>query len=106
MLCWVLFPFLSSDLPPNFTYSNQAAISTFYCISSSVLTCIGLSSLITGQLDLKDFLYSPVVGGVMVGSSAGYISNSGGAILLGVAAGVFHVLLQRWEGKIKWYFLI
>jgi len=106
LFCWMLFPFLSTDIPASLIYYNQAAISTFYCISACVLTCVGLSSLITGQLDLKDFLYSPVVGGVIVGSSAGYINNSGGAIILGIIGGVLHVFLQRWENKIKWYFLI
>ena len=41
-----------------------------------------------------------------MGSSAGCIGNTGGAIILGVVGGVIHVLLQRWEKRIKWYFLI
>ena len=42
----------------------------------------------------------------MVGSSAGFISNTSGAIILGAVGGLAHCLLQRWERKIKWYFLI
>ena len=96
LFCMVFFPFLNTDIPTNFVYNYQAGISCFYCMSASVLTCIGLCCLFVGKLDLKDFVYSPVVGGVIVGSSAALIRNSAGAVLLGIGAGIFHFLLSRW----------
>jgi hypothetical protein len=67
---------------------------------------VGLSCLQNGRLDLRDLVYSPVAGGVMVGSSAALVSSSAGAIVLGAVAGALQVLLQRWEGRVKWYFLV
>ena len=96
LFCWVFFPFLGSELPPTLVYSNQSVISVYYCICASVLTCVGLSCVITGQLDFKDFAYSPVVGGVIIGSSAAFISNESGALILGIIGGVVHCFLQRW----------
>lgn len=96
LFCWVFFPFLNWDIPVQFTYSNQAAINTFYCITASIVTCAGISSLVHGQLSLKDMVYSPVVGGVIVGSSAAMIHNTAGALILGMIAGIVHCLLQRW----------
>ena len=96
MICFTLFPFLAADLPPSLTYYHQAGIATYYSMTASVLTCVGLSCLINGRIDFKDFVYSPVVGAVIGGSSAAFISNSAGAIILGSLGGVVHVLLQRW----------
>jgi len=106
LFCWVFFPFLNTNIPVSLIYSYQAGINCFYCMSASVLTCIGMCCLFVGQLNFKDFVYSPVVGGVIIGSSAGLITNTVGAILLGIVAGVLHFLLNRWEVRIKWYFLI
>ncbi len=75
-------------------------------MSASVLTSVGLSCLFTGKLNLKDFIYGPIVGAVMIGSSAAFITNTVGAILMGSGAGAIHFLLHRWETRIKWYFLI
>lgn len=106
LFCWVFFPFLNTDIPASLALNYQAGIATFYCITGCVLTSLGISCIINGRLSLRDIVYSPVVGGVIVGSSAGMISNSAGAIILGVVGGIFHLMLQRWERKIKWYFLI
>jgi ammonia channel protein AmtB len=96
LFCWVFFPFLNWDIPVQFIYSNQAAINTLYCITASVITCACISCLFYGQMSLKDVVYSPVVGGVIVGSSAAMINNSAGALILGMVAGIVHTLLQRW----------
>lgn len=106
LFCWVFFPFLNTNIPTSLIYNYQAGINCFYCMAASVMTCVGLCCLFVGQLNLKDFVYSPVVGGVIIGTSAAFISNSVGAILLGILAGIVHFLFSRWETKIKWYFLI
>jgi ammonia channel protein AmtB len=95
LFCWIFFPFFNLDIPTSLLYSNQAGLATFYCISSCVLTCIGLSCMITGSLNLKDLLYSPVVGGVIIGSSAVVIHQPMSAILLGVIGGFCHFWLLR-----------
>ena len=96
LTCFVFFPFLNVDLPASLVYSYQAGMATYYCMAACVLTSVGLSCTLKGQLEIKDLLYSPLAGGVAIGSSAGLISNSAGAITLGFVAGVVHVLLSRW----------
>jgi len=95
LFCWVFFPWLNIDIPASLVYNYQGAINTIYCISSCVITCVGVSCIIHGKLNFKDFVYSPIVGGVIIGSSSALISNSLGAILMGVAAGTFHLIFQR-----------
>lgn len=73
LFCWVFFPFLNTDIPPILNYNYQAGINCFYSMTASVLACASFSSLINGQLSLKDVIYSPVVGGVIIGSSAAVI---------------------------------
>ena len=106
LFCWVFFPFLNNDIPVTLAYSYQAVINCIYSMCASVLTAIGLSCLFTGKLNLKDFIYGPIVGAVIIGSSAAFITNTVGALLMGVGAGTTHFLLHRWEARIKWYFLI
>ena len=96
LICWVFFPFFSSDIPSALTYSYHSVTATYYSISACVFTSIGLSCVITGQIDYWDFVYSPVAGGVIVGSSAAFINNTAGAIILGIIAGIIHCLLRRW----------
>lgn len=96
LFCWVFFPFLNTDIPVSLVYSYQGGVNAFYSISAAVLTSVGLGCLFVGQLNYKDFVYSPVVGGVIVGTSSAFITNSVGAILLGIGAGTFHFLFQRW----------
>lgn len=95
LFCWVFFPFLNTDIPASLNLNYQAGIATFYCIAGSVLTCTGLSCIVNGRLSLRDVAYSPVVGGVIVGSSAGIVSNSAGALILGAVGGIFHIWMQR-----------
>jgi len=106
LFCWVFFPWLNIDIPTSLIYNYSGGINTIYCISASAITCVGVSCLINGKLSLKDLIYSPVVGGVIIGSSAAFISNSVGAILMGVTAGGFHIIFQRIESRMRRYVLI
>jgi hypothetical protein len=76
LFCWVFFPFLNTDIPVTLLYSSQGGINCIYSMSAAVLTLVGLSCLISGRLNLKDFVYGPVVGGVIIGSSAGLMTNT------------------------------
>lgn len=77
-------------------------MSTFYSISGCVLCSISLSCIINGKLDLKDVVFSPIAGGVVVGSSAAFINNNVGSLLLGVGAAVLLVALLQLDTKIRW----
>ena len=65
-------------------------------MAASICTCIGISCLFKGRLHYKDFVYSSLVGGVMIGSSAAMIKNISGAIFLGIGGGVLSMLLSVW----------
>ena len=80
----MFFPFLNSDIPVSLVYSYQGEVNAFYSISTAVLTSVGLCCLFVGQLNFKDFVYSPVVGGVIVGTSSALQSIKGKSMTLGI----------------------
>ena len=105
LFCWVFFPSLNMEFLSSSLYQFFGGTNTIYCISSCVLTALGLSCIVYGRLDMKDLVYSPVIGGVIIGSSARLINNSAGAMLLGVGAAVINLLFRWVEFKLKWVFL-
>jgi ammonium transporter Rh len=102
LFCWVFFPFLNIDIPISLVYNYSAAINTFYSISACVMTSVSLSCIINGKLDLKHIVFSPVVGGVAIGSSAAFISNTFDSMLVGVGAAVLLVCLLGLDRQIRW----
>jgi hypothetical protein len=63
------------NLPQNLFIVTNGGISTFYCISSAVVTSIGFSLFINGKLYYRDLITGTIAGGVIVGSSSIYIYN-------------------------------
>lgn len=102
LFCWVFFPFLNIDIPISLAYNYSAAINTFYSISACVMTSVSLSCIINGKLDLKHIVFSPVVGGVAIGSSAAFIRNTLDSMLVGVGAAVLLVGLLQLDRQIRW----
>lgn len=93
--CWVFFPFLSIDSPPSLFLHYTAGINALYAVSTSVVATIAFSSIVNGKIDLKDLVYSPIIGGVIVGSSSGLIFNVLGAMLLGIVAAFLQIIFNR-----------
>jgi hypothetical protein len=95
LFCWVFFVFLNIDIPLNNFTNYYAGINTFYCISACVIISIGISCIINGNLDFKDVIYSPIIGGVIVGSSSSIINSALSSLLLGAGAALLFSLLMR-----------
>jgi len=92
---WVFFPVLNMDIPNTiFVYSNSA-ISTIVSIASCVVATISMSLIANGRVDYRDLITAPILGGVIVGSSATHIYNPAEAIIMGVVASFFQVLFNR-----------
>jgi hypothetical protein len=106
MFCWIFMPCLNIDFPNSLAYGYLGGVNAIYCISASTITCLGLSCLFYGRIDLKDLIYGPVIGGVMIGSSSVMITNSVGAILMGIGAAILHIILMQIEHKLRWVALV
>jgi ammonia channel protein AmtB len=68
-------------------------------MSASVVTSLALSAVLHGRIGIKDLLYSPICGAILVGTSAQVIFNPMAAIILGIIAGflqpLFNIVEQR-----------
>jgi len=63
-------------------------------MSASVVTSLALSAVIYGRIGIKDLLYSPISGAILVGTSAHLIFNPMAAIILGMIAGIVQTILN------------
>jgi hypothetical protein len=97
--CWVFFPFLSIDIPVDLFIGNFAGVNTIYSVSSCVLTTIGLNLVFYGHMKIRDMLYSPIAGGVIIGSSSVLIYNPMASILLGLIAAFSQCLFNFIDRK-------
>eukprot|EP00919_Chromeraceae_sp_WS-2016_P062264 GHVR01147442.1.p1 GENE.GHVR01147442.1~~GHVR01147442.1.p1 ORF type:complete len:162 (-),score=9.82 GHVR01147442.1:205-690(-) len=77
----------------------MGAMNMIFGISACVITSLAVSGLIHGKLLVKDFIYSPIAGGVMVATSSSFTFNLSASILLGIIAGVLQVLFNIVEQK-------
>lgn len=106
LFCWVFFAFLNIDSPTDIFLNYYAGINTFYCISACVVMSISFSCIINGKLDFKDLIHSPIVGGVVIGSSSSVINSALSSLLLGSGAALIYILLRKLEMKTKWYVVV
>jgi ammonia channel protein AmtB len=96
VFCYIFFPFLHFDVPTiaNGFLFQLGAINCLYAMSASVVTSLALSAVIYGRIAVKDLLYSPICGAIMVGTSAQFIFNPMAAIFLGMIAGFIQPLMN------------
>lgn len=82
-----------------FVYSN-GGLSTFMCISTSVVMMVALCLTIDNRLNLRGIITATIAGGVIVGSSSAYIYNPLEALILGAIAGGLQFIFNRIEIKL------
>ena len=103
IFCWVFFPFLAMDGRASFFSPYLGGINTVYGISACVITTAGLDAVIFGRARIRDIIYSPIAGGIMVATSSSMITNPLSAILLGIFAAVclviFNMIDQKFSGN-------
>jgi ammonium transporter Rh len=92
-LLWVYWPsFVSATETGTIEYENHCVIHTVLALVGSTSATFFLSHKLVGKLDPFHIANSTLAGGVAVGSSARLDMTPGGALLLGVIAGVVSVL--------------
>ena len=74
-LIFVFFPLLSMDVPASLFIFSNAAISTYFCMASTVMVVIAFDLIVDGRLSFRDIIMAPIAGGVIVSSSSVYIYN-------------------------------
>lgn len=73
--CWVFFPVLNMNISPQLFLFSNAGLSTFICISTSVVTMVALSLVIDTRLNIRGLITAPIAGGIIIGNSSLYIYN-------------------------------
>jgi len=95
--CWLLFPILNMDLSPDLFIFSNGPISTFICISSSVVTMVGICFMVEQRIELRCFITSIIAGGVVIGASSTNIYNPLGALFMGFLAAILQYIFIRIE---------
>lgn len=93
--CWVFFPVINMDISSQLFFYSNAGISTINCISSCVVTTIGLCLAVDARINIRNLITASIVGGVIVGSSSANIYTALEAIMLGMFAALLQFILNR-----------
>lgn len=93
--CWVFFPVINLDISPELFFYSNAGLSTIICISSCVVTTIGLCLTVDARINIRNLITAPIAGGVIVGSSSANIYTALEAIMLGMLAAVLQFIFNR-----------
>jgi len=102
VFCYIFFPFLHFDVPAvaNAFLDTNGAINCLYAMSASVVTSLAFSAVLYGRISIKDLLYSPICGAIIVGTSAQFIFNPMAAIILGIIGGLIQPIFNMIERKL------
>ena len=97
--CYIFFPVLNMDISPQLFLQSNAGISTFICISASVMSILGICLIVDQRIDLRSLVTAPIAGGVIIGSSSAMIYNPLEALIMGTVAGVLQFAFNKLELK-------
>jgi len=87
------------DISPQLFFYSNAGLSTIICISSCVVTTIGLCLTFDARINIRNLITAPIAGGVIVGSSSANIYTALEAIMLGILAAVMQFIFNRIDSK-------
>ena len=100
LFCWVFFPFLAMDTRATNFVGYLGGVNTLYGISACVVTTCALDAAIYGRLKIRDVIFSPVAGGVIVTSSSTLIFNPLTAMVIGIIGAFLLVLFNFVDKKL------
>ncbi|CAG4938575.1 unnamed protein product, partial [Parnassius apollo] len=95
---WIYWPSFNSGLTNSNAEYQRAVINTYLSLAAATVTTFVLSSTVSkhaGKLDMVHIQNSTLAGGVAVGSVCNMHINAGGAIAIGIGAGILSVLGYR-----------
>ncbi|CAH0727198.1 unnamed protein product, partial [Brenthis ino] len=95
---WIYWPSFNSGLTSTNSEYQRAVINTYLSLAAATVTTFVLSSAVSkhhGKLDMVHIQNSTLAGGVAVGSVCNMHVGAGGAIAIGIGAGLISVLGYR-----------
>ncbi|CAK1543256.1 unnamed protein product [Leptosia nina] len=96
---WIYWPSFNSALTNSNSEYQRAVVNTYLSLAAATVTTFVLSSAVSkhhGKLDMVHVQNSTLAGGVAVGSVCNMHITAGGAIAIGIGAGLLSVLGYRY----------
>ncbi|XP_052742187.1 ammonium transporter Rh type B [Bicyclus anynana] len=98
LFLWIYWPCFNSALTTTNAEYQRAVINTYLSLASATVTTFVMSSVVSkhhGKLDMVHIQNSTLAGGVAIGSVCNMHVMPGGAIAIGIGAGLLSVLGYR-----------
>ncbi|XP_063337258.1 ammonium transporter Rh type C-like 2 isoform X2 [Pelmatolapia mariae] len=94
LFLWMFWPSFNSAICDHGDGQHRAAINTYLCLASSVLTTVAISSLFQkhGKVDMVHIQNSTLAGGVAAGTAAEFMLMPYGCLIVGFCCGVISTL--------------
>uniref|UniRef100_A0A673YZN0 Rh family C glycoprotein n=1 Tax=Salmo trutta TaxID=8032 RepID=A0A673YZN0_SALTR len=94
LFLWMFWPSFNSAITDHGDGQHRAAINTYLCLASTVLTTVAISSLSqkTGKLDMVHIQNSTLAGGVALGTAAEFMISPYGALIVGFFCGIISTM--------------
>uniref|UniRef100_A0A668RM58 Ammonium transporter AmtB-like domain-containing protein n=1 Tax=Oreochromis aureus TaxID=47969 RepID=A0A668RM58_OREAU len=94
LFLWMFWPSFNSAICDHGDGQHRAAINTYLCLASTVLTAVAISSLFQkhGKLDMVHIQNSTLAGGVAAGTAAEFMLMPYGSLIVGFCCGVISTL--------------
>lgn len=96
---WIYWPSFNSGLTNSNAEYQRAVINTYLSLAAATVTTFVMSSVVSkhqGRLDMVHVQNSTLAGGVAVGSVCNMFIGAGGAVAIGIGAGILSVLGYRY----------
>ncbi|CAH2090570.1 unnamed protein product [Euphydryas editha] len=96
---WIYWPSFNSGLTNSNAEYQRAVINTYLSLAAATVTTFVMSSVVSkhqGRLDMVHVQNSTLAGGVAVGSVCNMFIGAGGAVAIGIGAGLLSVLGYRY----------
>ncbi|XP_030645751.1 ammonium transporter Rh type C-like 2 isoform X1 [Chanos chanos] len=94
LFLWMFWPSFNSAITDHGDGQHRAAINTYLCLASCVLTTFAISSLFekTGKVDMVHIQNSTLAGGVAAGTAAEFMLTPYGSLIVGFCCGIISTL--------------
>lgn len=104
LVIFTFFPFLAYEVDNSRRFNNfylyTGTISLVLGMSSSVIGSICISSLINGNIIVRDIMHAPIAGGIVVGSASFFIVSPVYSLVSGFCGGAIQVFIQNMIEKV------
>lgn len=94
LFLWMFWPSFNSAICDHGDGQHRAAINTYLCLASTVLTTVAISSFFQkhGKLDMVHIQNSTLAGGVAAGTAAEFMLMPYGCLIVGFCCGIISTL--------------